>query len=616
MTAVAQPRVLTGRVLSWALWDWGSSAFNAVATTFVFTVYLTGDGRFAPGQVANERLSLGMTIAGVVVALLAPVTGQRADRRGRGRVWLGWFTALVVACLALMALVAPSSPLGREGALWLGIGLLGVGTVFFEFASVAYNAMLPRISTRETMGRVSGLGWGMGYVGGIVLLLILFVGFINPQVGLFGVTHEDGANVRASMLVAALWFALFAVPVLVRAPEPAAPARPGRESILASYRALGRTIGELWREARHTLWFLIASAVFRDGLTGVFTFGAVLASSVFGFSSSQVIVFAIVANVVAGAGTIALGRLDDRVGPKRVILFSLSVMLAAGLGVFALHGRGQIVFWTLGLALSVFVGPAQSASRSLLGRMIPAGREGEIFGLYATTGRAVSFLSPPALRRGDPRGRGGSRTRRRRHLLGHPRDPAGARRGPGAHGARAGRAGAHRLSGGAPQRASSRQTARASAPSPRPANPRPSVVLAATLTGASRMSERRRSISVRRASTRGRCATIVTTAFTTLQPPADTMRAHSCRKARPDASRHSGRWVPKFAPMSPRRAAESSASHSAWAAASPSEWPTRRGSPGHARQPSMSGRAGSGRRQKACASAPCPMRIPSLTRPG
>ncbi|WP_115728685.1 MFS transporter [Actinomyces culturomici] len=386
-------KILTRRVVEWAAWDWGSSAFNAVATTFVFTVYLTGKDRFAPGGEASVHLTTGMTIAGIVIALLAPITGQRADRRGKGGVWLGWFSALVFLCLLAMFFVAPESPLGKSGAMWLGIGLLGVGNIFFEFASVNYNAMLNHLTTKENMGRVSGFGWGAGYVGGIVLLLILYVGLIGPN--LLGVPTDNGMAVRLSMLIAAVWFGAFSLPVVLHPPKPAVIHEDdGHESLLDSYRLLWGTVKGLFREAPHTLAFLIASAVFRDGLAGVFTFGAVLAGTAFGFSAGEVMIFAIAANIVAGLATIAFGALDDRFGPKRVIMFSLICMVASGFGVFALHAHGKVVFWSLGLVLCVFVGPTQSASRSFLGRIIPAGREGEIFGLYATTGRAVSFLAP------------------------------------------------------------------------------------------------------------------------------------------------------------------------------------------------------------------------------
>ena len=150
----------------------------------------------------------------------------------------------------------------------------------------------------------------------------------------------------------------------------------------------------LYRSHPEVLWFLLAAAVFRDGLAGVFTYGGIIARNTFGFSSGDVIVFAIAANVVAGVATIGLGRLDDVVGPRKVIIGALVILVVAGMLIFFLHDGGARVFWVLGMLLSACVGPAQSAARSFLARLIPEGREGEIFGLYATTGRAVSFMAP------------------------------------------------------------------------------------------------------------------------------------------------------------------------------------------------------------------------------
>lgn len=416
-----QTSLLSRPVLAWGLWDWGSASFNAVITTFVFTAYLASSSFGDPA--ANESsISIGLAVAGACIALLAPVTGQRADRAGRTVFWLGVYTAIVVAVSAAMFLILP-----EPGFLWPGIALLGVGNVFFELASVNYNGLLPHLATKDRLGAVSGLGWGMGYLGGIVLLLILFVGFINPEVGWFGVTSERSLNIRASMLVAAAWFGLCAIPVLVtqsgrsgrrrrqavhdadsrggdrnRSMLESEPTRPGgaqggrasRESLWASYKRLWRTLTALYRTHPEVLWFLLAAAVFRDGLAGVFTYGGIIAQNTFGFTSGDVIIFAIVANVVAGVATIISGRLDDLLGPRKVILGSLTLLVAAGLAVFALHDAGATAFWVLGLVLSACVGPAQSAARSFLARVIPEGREGEIFGLYATTGRAVSFLAP------------------------------------------------------------------------------------------------------------------------------------------------------------------------------------------------------------------------------
>nr|WP_254359713.1 MFS transporter [Microbacterium hominis] len=376
-------------VVAWGLWDWGSAAFNAVVTTFVFTVYLTSSS-FGEAGTVEAQLGWALAGAGLLIALLAPVTGQRSDTSGRRKLWLAVNTYIVVAITAAMFFVQPD-----PSFLWLGLLLVAAGNVFFEFAGVNYNAMLSQVSTPRSIGRVSGFGWGMGYVGGIVLLLIVYFGFIQPEVGWFGITGEGGMDIRVTVLVSALWFGLFALPVLLVVPEyRGVGVRRERIGFFASYGRLGRDIARLWRESRHTVWFLLASAVFRDGLAGVFTFGGVLAASVFGFSAGEVIIFAIAANVVAGVSTIAVGALDDRLGAKPVIVAALIGLVVSGLLVFFLADGGQIVFWTAGLALCLFVGPAQSASRTFLARIIPPGREGEVFGLYATTGRAVSFLAP------------------------------------------------------------------------------------------------------------------------------------------------------------------------------------------------------------------------------
>ena len=191
-----------------------------------------------------------------------------------------------------------------------------------------------------------------------------------------------------------MWGIIFAIPIFLNVPEIEASTRRERVGFLQSYVVLGKDIARLYRESRQTFWFLLASAVFRDGLAGVFAFGAIIAAVTFKFTSDEVLIFGIAANLVAGLSTIIAGRFDDIFGPRAVILFSLAGLILAGTATFFLHDSGKLVFWVCGLILTIFVGPAQAASRSLLARVTPAGREGEIFGLYATTGRAASFMSP------------------------------------------------------------------------------------------------------------------------------------------------------------------------------------------------------------------------------
>ena len=386
------------RILAWASWDWGSAAFNAVMTTFVFTVYLTSDA-FGGEDQASAVLGGALAIAGLAIALLAPVTGQRSDAGGRRKLWLGVNTAAVALLTALCFFVFP-----RPEFLVLGVSLIALGNVFFEFAGVNYNAMLAQISTPRNIGRVSGIGWGAGYLGGIVALLVVLQLFVQPRFEWFGASTQDSLNIRLVAVFSALWFFVFALPVLFAVPELPRSAQARRLGIVASYGLLLRRIKAIYATSPHTIYFLLASAVFRDGLAAVFTFGGIIAAGTFGFELSEVIFFAIFGNVVAAVGAVIGGFLDDRIGPKAVIVGSLVGLLVAGTAIlilgngdyalFGLAWSGSTTFWVFGLFLCLFVGPAQSSSRAYLARLAPDGQSGELFGLYATTGRAVSFLAP------------------------------------------------------------------------------------------------------------------------------------------------------------------------------------------------------------------------------
>jgi MFS transporter, UMF1 family len=392
------------QVVSWALWDWATQPFNSVILTFVFTaLYLTTDS-FLPADIAalgeesdayqRGIASLSSTYgyvlgaAGILVALLAPVIGQQSDASGRRKRWLLIGTAVMTLCTAALFFV-------EEGPSFflLGVWLIAVGSVASEIAGVNYNAMLAQVSTRKTVGRISGLGWGLGYLGGIVALIIVVV---VTKLDWFGMDTSNGMAFRVIAVGCAIWTIIFVIPIILNVPENT-PA-PGRERVnfFAAYVVLVKDIIRLFRESRQTFWFLIAAAIYRDGLAGVFAFGAIIAAGTFRFESDEVLIFGIVANLVAGISTIIAGRFDDIFGPRAVILFSLVGLVVAGTATFVLHDSGKAVFWVAGLLLCVFVGPAQAASRSLLTRVTPLGREGEIFGLYATTGRVASFMSPIA----------------------------------------------------------------------------------------------------------------------------------------------------------------------------------------------------------------------------
>ncbi|MBS1696082.1 MAG: MFS transporter [Actinobacteria bacterium] len=381
------------RVLAWALWDCGSTGLNAIVVTFVFSVYLTGTvGADLPGDITPASwLGRALAASGLVVALLAPVTGVWVEAPRRRRRVLAVLTGLVVLQTSAMSLIADD-----YHYLLPGLVLLACTAACSELATVPYNAMLRQLSNPHNSGRVSGFGWAMGYFGSVFLLLVVFVGFISGDGdtrGLLGIPVDNGQNVRAVMLLAAAWFTLFALPLLVAPPRVDAADPPGQPlGLLGAYRKLWTEIRAEWRRDRNVVYYLMASAVFRDGLAGVFAFGAVLGVGVYGVSEADVLLFGVSASLVAALGAIAGGLADDRLGPKPVIVGSLATMIVVGLTLLTLSGPAA--FWVCGLMLSLFIGPTQSAARTLMLRMAADGKEGVAFGLYTTTGRAVSFLAP------------------------------------------------------------------------------------------------------------------------------------------------------------------------------------------------------------------------------
>ena len=390
------------QVVSWAFWDWSNQPYNTVILTFIFTALYLLEDPFLPESlrgladddpakqagyaVLSAGLGYAVGAAGLVIALLAPVLGQRSDTNGNRKRSLGIATILVALTMFGLYFVEADPKF-----FLLGIILVALGSVFSEIAGVNYNAMLVQVSTPKTVGRVSGLGWGLGYIGGILALVLVVVAYSFDW---FGLPTEEGLPFRLVAVGCAIWSLLFAIPIWRNVPALPPTAAREKVSFFRSYVVLVKDIAKLFRESRNTFWFLIASAVYRDGLAGVFTFGAAIASVTFGFGFLEVVAFGIAANLVAGVSTIISGRFDDRFGPRAVIITALAGLVIAGTVVFFFHDAGKTVFWIFGLLLCIFVGPAQAASRSLLARVTPAGREGEIFGLYATTGRAASFISP------------------------------------------------------------------------------------------------------------------------------------------------------------------------------------------------------------------------------
>ena len=374
------PRV----IWSWACYDWANSAFTTLVATFIYSTYFTK--AMAPDEVTGTLWwSRAVALSSLVSAALAPVLGAAADRAGAQKRFLGFSTGVCVTATAALAFVAP----GRPDAALLALALFVIGDVAFELGYVFYNAFLPVIASPERIGRVSGYGWGMGYLGGLVCMVAALVGFVQPATPWFGLSTQDGFNVRATNLLVAGWFVVFALPLFLMVPERRLAAV--RVDARAAFGELAKTFREI-RRYKEMVTFLIARLIYNDGLVTIFVFGGIYAAGTFGMPLSEVIVFGIVLNVAAGLGSLAFGWVDDKLGGKVTILVTL-VALTAGTLIAAL-APNKTWLWVAGVLIGTFVGPNQSASRSLMGRLVPEGRQAEFFGFFAFSGRVTSFLGP------------------------------------------------------------------------------------------------------------------------------------------------------------------------------------------------------------------------------
>ncbi|GBD32288.1 hypothetical protein HRbin33_01252 [bacterium HR33] len=371
-------------IVSWCMFDWANSAFTTLVVTFVYSTYFTQ--AIAPDQVTGTALwSRAVGASGILIALLSPILGAAADRGSRRKQFLAASTAACVLATAALTFVKP----GPDHAVALALLLFVVANVGFEVGMVFYNAFLPSIASPDRIGRVSGWGWGVGYVGGLLCLIVALVGFVQPEEPWFGLSRAEGFNVRATNLLVAFWFALFSLPLFVFLREESAPGR--RWNVGETFREIRQTLRQV-RRYREVAKFLLARMIYNDGLVTVWAFGGIYAAGTFGMPLSEVIVFGIVLNVVAGLGALLFGFVDDKIGSKKTVMITLAALGSAVL--LAVWAPTKTWLWVAGFLIGIFGGPNQAASRSFMGRIVPERHRAEFFGFYAFSGKITSFLGP------------------------------------------------------------------------------------------------------------------------------------------------------------------------------------------------------------------------------
>ncbi|MGC1955678.1 MAG: MFS transporter [Gammaproteobacteria bacterium] len=378
-------REKSSALIAWALYDWANSAFFTLIQTFVFAIYFVRV--VAENETAGTALWAYMTAAsGFVIALGGPVLGAMADQGGRRKPWIAVFTLLCVFATAGLWFVAPSPDF-----VFLALIVVAVGTLGAEFASIFYNAMLPDIASADRIGRWSGWGWGLGYAGGLACLAVALLGFVTAENPWFDFDRGASEGVRATFVLTAAWVLVFSVPLFLFTPDTPSTGKVLSQAAWDGFRQLLNSARQV-RRYRHIVRFLIARMLYTDGLLTLFMFGGIYAAGTFDMSQADVLKFGIALNVSAGLGAGAFAWIDDRIGAKATIMASLVGLIVPGILILLVDS--EAAFWSLGILIGVFIGPVQAASRSYLAHAAPQALRAEMFGLYALSGKATSFLGP------------------------------------------------------------------------------------------------------------------------------------------------------------------------------------------------------------------------------
>lgn len=369
-------------IIAWALYDWATSAFSIIVTTFIFAAYFSQ--KIAPNPIIGTR-DWGYTVSiSALFMLLSPIFGAIADHSGRRKTWLGLFTSLTILGAALLWFAKPSSD-----HIYTTLTFVIIGTVGLEIGQVFYNALLPHIVTEKYLGRVSGWGWGLGYAGGLVALTICLYGFVEAEPHWLNTSLAE--NIRICGPFTALWIFIFCLPLFFKVPDYPSSGLTIPQAITQGLGTFFSTLKTLPKQ-KNLFLFLIARMIYLDGLNTVFAFGGIYAAGTFGMTMTQVIKFGIATNIAAGLGAAGFAWIDDYIGSKKTIMIALIMLLSLGISIVLV--KSQLTFWILAVILSLFFGPVQAASRALMARLAPPDQITEMFGLYALSGKVTAFVGP------------------------------------------------------------------------------------------------------------------------------------------------------------------------------------------------------------------------------
>jgi len=383
--------------LAYILYDWAISPLPTLHTTFVFSIFFVQ--AVAPNEIlGNVWWSWMIAACSLTIAIASPLAGADADRRANRRKWLFIMTIISALSTSLLWFVVPTSELTTDAQNWMIV----ITLVLSYFAIITndgvytfYNALLPSVTTKDSLGRVSGWAFGIGYLSGLLALFCALpvvapsmFGLENP---LFGISTENASNIRITMPFVAIWLVLFSIPLFIYCPEPEkAKETEFKETLKSGIKALLEIPG--------LLRFFIARMFYADALVVVFAMGGIYAGTEFGFSisgplSQNLIVFGILLNLTSGIGAIIGGYSDDFLGSYITLRIALIALAISSL--VAVVTSSIFTFWIAGACLGFFIGPVQSCTRVLVSKAIDKEEmRSRIFGLFMLSGKATSFVGP------------------------------------------------------------------------------------------------------------------------------------------------------------------------------------------------------------------------------
>ena len=369
------------KIFNFGLYDFANSAFTTIIITFIFATYFAT--QIAPNPVLGQSYwgwTIGLT--GFLVAIIGPISGFLADKKNKIVFFIRFFSLLCIFFTSLLWFSKPSSSF-----LLYTLIIVAIANFFYELSMVFYNALLKDVATKKNLGKSSGFGFALGYVGGIIILLLSIKLFIDNNNLPFGLTKEESQNIRAIALLVSFWFLIFSIPFLFFSINE-------QKKIKKKFSFNFSEIKKLvWDKKISTLGkFLIARMLYADGLNAIIVMGGIFAVGVFNLEIKDLLKLSVLMNITAFIGAFLGGIANDKYGSKIVIILSLIGLIFSSIAILFIYSK--VGFFFLAAINGLFIGPIQSASRVVITKLLKKNDQGKGFGLFATSGKLTSFLGP------------------------------------------------------------------------------------------------------------------------------------------------------------------------------------------------------------------------------